>query len=44
MPTSRRRNPGGRKNRRGGDVDGGIGKLRELPIFVLGGTGEKTLM
>ena len=27
-----------------GDEDGGIGELRELPILVLGGTGEKTLM
>jgi hypothetical protein len=54
MPTSRRRNRRGRKNRRGGGEDGsdegrgdegrGIGELRELPILVLGGTGENTLM
>jgi hypothetical protein len=44
MPTSRRRNRRGRKNRRGGDEDGGIGELRELPILVLGGTGEETPM
>jgi hypothetical protein len=49
MPTSRRRNRRGRKNRRGGGEDAGdegreIGELRELPILVLGGTGENTLM
>ena len=49
MPTSRRRNRRGRKNRRGGGEDGGdegrgIGELRELPILVLGGTGENTLV
>jgi len=49
MPTSRRRNRRRRKNRRGGDEDGvdegrGIGELRELPILVLGGSGENTLM
>ena len=54
MPTSRRRNRRGRKNRRGGGEDGGdkgrvdegrgIGELRELPILVLGGSGENTLM
>jgi hypothetical protein len=52
MPTSRRRNRRGGKNRKGGGEDGGdegggIGKpreLRELPILVLGGTGENALM
>ena len=48
MPTSRRRNRRGRNRRRGGEDAGDegreIGELRELPILVLGGTGENTLM
>ena len=49
MPSSRRRNRKGRKNRRGGGedaVDEGreIGELRELPVLFLGDTGENTFM